>query len=248
MRSTILLASLCAFAALAPMASAGVIMDVLDSVTSGVEYVADGVASGVANTYDYILGNEIDGDCARPPKFCKSYECPNFTCQGKTEEYTVRQYDASKWVSTSLTNNQIDDDDLSSAMFMRLFGYITGDNEEHQKIDMTVPVLIGMVPKVDDTRGLKFKKLNMSFYLPMASPPAPTHQEVQLVDFPQFTVYVRDFSGFADTDDYIENAMELKEALPEGTQYDDSFFYAVGYNSPWWPLFGRRNEVWYMGV
>jgi len=243
MRPTVLLASLCALAALAPIASAGVISSVWDTVTSGVDTVADGVADGVS----YFWGDGEDDDCTWPPEFCKGYDCPRFTCQDTNEDYTVRQYDASKWVSTSMTSD-LEDDDISSAMFMRLFGYISGDNEEHQKIDMTVPVLIGMIPKADDVDGLDFKKLNMSFFLPMASPPAPTHQQVQLDDFPQLTVYVKHFGGFAETEDYIEYALKLQEALPEGTQYDNSFFYAVGYNSPWWPLYGRRNEVWYIGV
>merc|ERR1712142_468500 len=247
MKSTILLVSLCALAALAPVASAGVIMNMLDTLTSGVGTVADGVASGVSTTYNYFLGDEEDTECTWPVEFCKGYNCPHFTCLDKTEEYIVRQYDASKWVSTTLTTN-LTDDDISSAMFMRLFGYISGDNENHQKIHMTVPVLIGMVPKADDTDGLGFKKLNMSFFLPMANPPAPTHQQVHLDDFPQMRVYVRYFSGFAEPEDYIDEAKKLQEVLPEGTQYDDTFFYAVGYNSPWWPLFGRRNEVWFIGA
>lgn len=42
------------------------------------------------------------------------------------QEYEVRQYEASNWVSTSLKG--IDYDQAQYTLFMRLFNYISGDN------------------------------------------------------------------------------------------------------------------------
>jgi len=138
-------------------------------------------------------------------------------------------------------------------MFMRLFGYIQGDNEEHEKIDMTIPVLIGMIPKPDGTYQVGIDagyeaNFNMSFFLTKADSPAPTNQEVQLVELPEVTVYVRKFDGFASAEDYVQQAKELRAVLDgAGIQYVNSYFYALGYDSPW-TIFNRRNEVWYMSV
>jgi len=212
----------------------------------------EGITDGVVESTNYVAGlfwesgPKVDEECIWPPKFCKDLNCPHFVCVNKTvpsDEYTIRRYDASHWVKTSMTGND-NFEDARYTMFMRLFGYINGDNDAHKKIDMTVPVLFGMVPKPDDKYEANF---NMSFFLTMADAPAPTHQEVQLVDLPEVTVYVRKFGGFASDMDYVDQARKLRESLPEGTQYDDSYFYALGYDSPW-TIFGRRNEVWYMGA
>jgi len=241
MRLTTLLLCLCALAAVTPPASAGLLGSMWDGVVGGAVESANYIAS--------LFGGdvEVDEDCISwPPKFCKDLDCPRFVCVNKTvpsDEYTIRRYDASHWVKTSMTGDD-NFEDARYTMFMRLFGYIQGDNEARKKIPMTVPVLFGMIPKADDTYEANF---NMSFFLKMDNAPTPTHQEVQLVDLPEVTVYVRKFGGFASDVDYVEQAKLLREVLPEGTQYVHSYFYALGYDSPW-TIFGRRNEVWYMGA
>jgi len=239
MRSTIVLACLCVLVACAPPASA----DYLPDIGS----IGDSVADGVSTVYNYVGGFfwGEEEDCVWPAAFCNDYSCPHFVCQNMTSKYAVRRYDASSWVTTSLTDEEYYKD-ATSTMFRRLFGYITGDNDNEQSIDMTVPVLVGMIPTADNT-GYE-ANFNMSFYLPMNDAPAPSNQDVQLNNYQATTVYVRKFGGFAGVDDYMQHAQVLREALPESTSYVESYFYAVGYNSPWWPLYGRRNEVWYIGA
>jgi len=178
-----------------------------------------------------------------PPAFCKNLQCPHFTVVKTTDDYTVRKYDASKWAKTSLTG-QSDYKSAQRTMFYRLFDYIQGQNAEKKKIEMTIPVLIGMIPKSDDTVEANF---NMSFYMAIDDLPAPTNKDVSLYDLPEVTVYVRKFGGYASETDYVQQAKKLRAALPEGTQYDDSYFYSLSYDSPW-TIFNRRNEVWYMGL
>merc|ERR1719209_1450451 len=80
----------------------------------------------------------VAGDWS-PPKFCRGNDCPKFTILNKTENYEVRKYESSRWASTTVQNLH----DLNGAMrtgFMRLFNYITGNNEKGEKIAMTCPV------------------------------------------------------------------------------------------------------------
>lgn len=40
---------------------------------------------------------------ASKPDFCGSYDCPHFARESKTDEYEVRRYEGSKWVTTTKT-------------------------------------------------------------------------------------------------------------------------------------------------
>merc|ERR1739843_82386 len=50
----------------------------------------------------------------------------------------------SYWTATTVTGKNMDS--AGSEAFMRLFRYISGDNERNEKIEMTVPVLASVVP------------------------------------------------------------------------------------------------------
>jgi len=66
----------------------------------------------------------------------------------------------------------------SSGMFMKLFRYISGVNEERQEVEMTVPVLNKMTPMEDDQMNM-----DMCFYLDSAaqdSPPTPEEDGVRI--------------------------------------------------------------------
>merc|ERR1712151_393598 len=56
----------------------------------------------------------------------------------------VRRYPRSFWTATTVTGKNMDK--AGSEAFMRLFRYISGDNELKQKIEMTVPVLASVIP------------------------------------------------------------------------------------------------------
>merc|ERR1712176_83751 len=73
------------------------------------------------------------------PWFYHGLEGPAFTTESNsTSGYEVRRYPRSFWTATTVTGKNMDK--AGSEAFMRLFRYISGDNELKQKIEMTVPV------------------------------------------------------------------------------------------------------------
>merc|ERR1712002_790776 len=192
-----------------------------------------------------IRGVSRDYD-AGYPSFCKGLECPEYellnTLNDRTEE---RLYRPSKWVGTEVRGMQ-----YSSAMrqgFMRLFDYISGENDAGQKIEMTAPVVSKVIPGQGSTGESSFF---MYFYVPaehQESTPNPSNPDVFFKEFPEFRAYVRSFGGFASHNDYTEHAAELSTDLDNaGMTYEHSYFYTAGYDSPY-TFFYRHNEVWYVG-
>jgi len=175
-----------------------------------------------------------------PPSFCNDLSCPRFTVVETHDEYEVRQYAASRWVTTNMTG--VDFDSAQYDLFMRLFNYISGDNIAKAKVNMTCPVIDRIIPGQGPACEDNF---TMSFYLPEEAP-APSSDLVYFTDMPSMLVYVRSFSGFSSMPKYLKAAVDLTAALPSGTQYHTSFWYANGYDSPF-KLMNRHNEVWFIG-
>jgi len=190
-------------------------------------------------------GYDDDFEDNGSPSYCNGIGCPSFaivsTINDRTEE---RLYEAAKWASTEVL-----DLDYRSAVregFMKLFSYISGENDAGVKIDMTAPVSNRVIPGQGPTCESNF---TISFYVPSQhqdSPPTPTNPDVFLTDFPERRIYVRSFGGRASQEDWIDNAAKLGRDLTNaGLNYDSSYFYTAGYNGPY-TIFNRHNEVWFM--
>ncbi|CAI9744217.1 Hypothetical predicted protein [Octopus vulgaris] len=173
----------------------------------------------------------------KSPDFCQGYANPKFKVLSKTDDYELREYEATKWVATTKEIPQITHS--NSSMFFSLFKYIRGKNSENKAINMTVPVTTKIDKESGDTGPCK---MTMRFFLETDQNPKPTADDVFLAEEEPFKVYVRSFSGFAKDKNWKENAEILKNAVPKDT-YDPSHYYIAGYNSPF-KLFNRHNEVW----
>jgi len=176
-----------------------------------------------------------------PPAFCRGNDCPRFTVLATTESYQVRNYEASRWASTTVENLH----DLNGAMstgFRRLFSYITGKNERGEKIAMTCPVRTKIVPGAgpycEDT-------FTVSFMVPFAveTPPKPTDPTVFLENDPESVQYVSHFGGYASNDDWLNCLHDLTKALGNKTEFQKDHYYTAGYDSPF-QFWNRHNECW----
>ncbi|XP_062858368.1 heme-binding protein 2 [Trichomycterus rosablanca] len=170
-------------------------------------------------------------------------ENPKFTPQeSKGQDYEVRTYHTTQWVSTSVT--EMEEDKALSSGFMRLFKYIQGNNEKNAKIDMTAPVTCLINPGEGPACESTF---TVSFYVPeehQAEPPKPTTPEIFIENRKEFTVFVRTFGGFANSQNTRDELLKLIESLKrDGMSFKESPYYRVGYDSPF-KLINRRNEVW----
>lgn len=106
-----------------------------------------------------------------------------------SQGYEERVYPARKWVQTSTTS--MSRDSVSSTLFFRLFNYISGQNSEQVKIDMTAPVSIFIEPGAGPNCESTF---TMAFYVPSRfqdSPPAPTDASVAIELRPELKVFAR---------------------------------------------------------
>jgi hypothetical protein len=152
-------------------------------------------------------------------------ETPDYKVLVEDGKFEVREYPALTLVRTASGDGD----------FMRLFRYISGENEAEQKIAMTAPVL--MKHQGENT--------GMSFIVPkeVAAVPAPKDSAVTMDALPagQFAVYR--YSGGRNEANEQEGLKELRAWLEKRrleVEGDPLFGY---YDPPWIPPFMRRNEV-----
>ncbi|XP_050398167.1 heme-binding protein 2 [Patella vulgata] len=199
-------------------------------------------ASSVLKNFEQTDGSQ---QATTVPKFCHKLDCPAFTVVKNVKgKYEKRSYPTTHWVSTQLTG--IDFTMAQRTMFMKLFHYISGNNSKGEKIAMTVPVIMRLIPGAGPACESNF---TMSFYISnkVTDPPAPNDPMVTVTKSKPFDAYVKSFSGYMLTAaQWVKQARQLATDLNgAGESYIDDYFYTAGYDNPLTVLF-RHNEVWYM--
>ncbi len=129
-----------------------------------------------------------------------------------------------------------------SDAFRDLFGYIGGDNQTGQKIEMTAPVSQQAVAGNAETDEWK-----IAFYMPekfsLADLPNPENADLQLIETTPRRVAVLEFYGRRSDENMDTNTEKLRAYLRDNNiAFIDNPFYAF-YNSPMMIWFLRRNEV-----
>ncbi len=157
-------------------------------------------------------------------------ETPSYKTTRTDGAYELREYPAMKLAQTGMASDM-------DGSFMRLFRYITGDNEGSAKIAMTTPVLINR----DATKG------SMSFIVPKSTEeqgaPTPKSDKVRVAEMPGGTFAVFRFKGNAKSQNEAEALKQLRDWCVKNhisTEPDPVFAY---YDPPWTPTMLRRNEV-----
>ncbi|XP_008314532.1 uncharacterized protein soul5l [Cynoglossus semilaevis] len=177
--------------------------------------------------------------------FCtESKECLQYELVCKTDEYEVRHYSPTRWVSTDAEAYFMG---VGAAMaFRRLFQYITGANDEAIQMEMTAPVLV-KIP--EETKMWEPAIYTLSFPLPAAyqdKPPAPTCDKLYFTEMPEMDVYVRSYGGWMlSVTSRLHTHRLNKELERVRASFNHSYHYGVGYDSPL-KLLNRHNEVWYI--
>ncbi|XP_062324134.1 heme-binding protein 2 [Osmerus eperlanus] len=176
--------------------------------------------------------------------FSSGLQTPKFTPEkSKGQDYEVRTYHATNWVSTTIEGMQ--QGEAMSTGFKRLFRFIQGSNEKNLKVEMTAPVSCLVNPGAGPACETSF---TVSFFIPeehQADPPRPTDLENIFVENrKQFTAYVRTYGGFSNEQKSREELLRLVESLQrDGAPYKETPYYIAGYDSPF-KLTNRTNEVW----
>ncbi|KAJ3614079.1 hypothetical protein NHX12_017656 [Muraenolepis orangiensis] len=168
--------------------------------------------------------------------FCtESKECLEYQLVCRTDEYEVRHYSPTRWVSTDAEAYFMG---VGAAMaFRRLFQYITGANQEGEQMEMTTPVLV-KIP--EETKMWEPAIYTLNFLLPAAyqeKPPKPTNDKLYFTEMPDMEVYVRTYGGWMLSVTSRLHAHLLTKELDR---------VRASYNHTPLKLTNRHNEVWYI--
>ena len=164
-----------------------------------------------------------------PYSLLMAYDEPNYEVVQKNEIYEVRKYSdrlAVETINSGSENN-----------FRKLFNYISGRNEDNEKIKMTTPV----------TQFEKDGNMSMQFYLPAKfdskNVPKPIKENVSIVNIEGGYYAVIRYSGRASDKNFIKHKDILLKELKKNNILTLSPPIRATYDSPFTLPMNRRNEA-----
>lgn len=179
-----------------------------------------------------------------------AYEEPPHEVVQVHEGFDLRRYAPMLVVETDMPGGR---DAGGNAAFRRLFDYIAGNNRARQKIEMTVPVVMGPAgEKIDMTVPVLTQpgaggEPTMQFVLPARftpeTAPQPVDPALRLRLLPEQWLAVRRYSGRTTEANFREAADALRQALPAAGLAATGPARMAVYDGPFTPWFLRRNEA-----
>lgn len=179
----------------------------------------------------------------------RNSEEPKFTVLQEEKYIQLRQYQEILIAQTQ-TNGTYEES--SSSGFNLLAGYIFGENQSQEKIEMTTPVLQKSQNEKISTTMPVYQQENsdtwtMTFVLPskytLETIPIPLNDKIEIKMVPAKKVATIQYSGFINSRKIKDNATKLLSWLENNEFTSLSEPYSAGYDPPWTIPFLRRNEV-----
>lgn len=127
----------------------------------------------------------------------------------------------------------VDGDSRDRRAFRILAGYIFGDNDDSEKMNMTAPV---------ETRGSDYAFVMERRYS-LESLPRPTDQSIRIIERDERIVAALRFSGRWSQANIRKHESRLVEALAAMNVVTTGAPELARYDSPFKPWFLRRNEI-----
>jgi len=192
-------------------------------------------AKSIANEENEVLKREFNA-----PDFCHGLQCPKYDVLKKTDDYELRQYSQSQWASALIVG--VDYDQAVKEGFMKLFRYISGNNEAGKKIPMTAPVATIVQPGQGPACASNF---TVNFMVPFdlqGHAPKPKDAGVNITTAKPIKIYIRTFKGFAKGQDFVQEAAVLADKIGDSSLYYGAPYITAGYNSPF-DFRERHNEI-----
>ncbi len=164
-----------------------------------------------------------------------AYESAEYTVLKSDGAFELREYPDLMMATTNMKfQNQGGD-----GSFGRLFQYISGSNEEKQKVAMTTPVF--MEPETQDSQG------QMGFVIPKkvasGNIPQPANGKVELTKRLGGQFAVIRFSGRLNPEIIEQQQSKLRGWIDGQDLAADGEAEVAGYDPPWTPGPLRRNEL-----
>lgn len=154
----------------------------------------------------------------------------------KDGNFEVRKYAAIPIVSAPMGDMENRDES-----FRQLFRYISGENDQKQKIEMTSPVF------VNDKADAK-KAGSMSFMIPAEvaknGSPTPSAEGLVVGKIDGGTYAVLRFTGWDKEEQRIAATESLAKLVAENKLKSSGKPFFAFYDPPWIPEFLRQNEIW----
>jgi len=205
----------------------------------------------LVNQYEFLT-NSIPA--LKVPKFCNGLDCPVYDVLVNDEEahFNVREYKGYRWASTTVKlASEEDYNQATRTGFMRLFGYISGNNKQNEKIEMAAPVLTKVIPGQGPACETSFE---IKFFTPFklqsgsgSNPPQPLdNSQIVIEDLDSLKVAVTSFGGYVWSFNTVKNKLiETKNTADRHNIKVDTTkpFYVAQYDAPF-KIFNRHNEVW----
>ena len=164
-----------------------------------------------------------------------AYESAEYALLVKEGPFEIREYPELMVASTSMNFGSQGDD----GSFGRLFRYISGGNQDKQKIAMTTPVFM--------EQGTSESSGKMGFVLPKKisndSVPKPASAQVELTPRRGGKFAVIRFAGKIGNETVAAKQQELEGWVQAKGYNSDGNAEVAGYDPPWTPGMLRRNEV-----
>ena len=169
-----------------------------------------------------------------------AYESAEYTVLETDGQIELRAYPDLMLVTTKMGTRYQGDD----GSFGRLFQYISGGNDNKQKVAMTTPVF--MEPQSDSEQpGTPAGQ--MGFVIPkevaQSSIPNPTSDQVEVTKRPGGTFAVIRFAGQINLGVRQQQQKLLETWIEKRQLKSDGESEIAGYDPPWTPGPLRRNEV-----
>ena len=179
-------------------------------------------------------------------------EEPEFDVLAEYDAYEIRRYAPYLVAEVDVAGEGSD-----GQAFRILAGYIFGDNQESEKMQMTAPVearanppsekMAMTAPVISGTREDQSTTtfafvMERKYTLEML--PRPNDKRIRLLGRPARVLAVRKYSGGWSESKFAENKRYLLEALAADDINVSGDFEWARYDSPLKPWFMRRNEIW----
>lgn len=161
-------------------------------------------------------------------------EEPEYEILAEAADYEIRRYAPYIVAEVDVGGQSADREG-----FRVLAGYIFGDNDDSEKMQMTAPVE-SLAP--EDTGQMTYRFVMESKYT-LDSLPEPNNDRIRLRERPARIVAVRKFSGRWGDANVANNETQLLSDLAEDGVELSGTLELARYNSPFTPWFLRRNEV-----
>ena len=160
----------------------------------------------------------------------ESLEGDNYIVIERIDDVDIREY--KKLIYASYTPKNVSERNNS---FRNVAGYIFGDNENQEKIDMTAPVVIKL-----------HNKNEMAFIMPkeytLENLPKPTNKDIEIYTESANIKACIKYSGYSSKDIEERKIKRLKDQLNKYNIDHNNDFEVLVYNSPY-QFLKRKNEI-----